>query len=82
MPYYLANIKNNPLDSIVSVRYQSCSKEKIFGTLSGEEIQSLHGRYLVRVPTYMPIEQRFWFLNEICNCERNVANNPYIVTPP
>lgn len=76
------NIKNNPSDSIVSVRYQSCSKEKIFGTLSGEEIQSLQGRYLVRVPTYMPILQRNWFLNQISKCEKNVANNPHIVTSP
>jgi hypothetical protein len=76
------NIKNNPSDNIVSVRYQNYSEEKTFWTLSGEEIQSLHGRYLVRVPTYMPILQRNWFLEQINLCERNVANNPHVATLP
>jgi len=74
------NIKNNPSDSIVSVRCQSCSEEKTFWTLSGEEIQSLHGRYFVRVPTYLPILQRNWFLEQIYKCERSVASNPHFFT--
>lgn len=71
------NIKNDPLDSIVAVRYQHCSS-KDFQSLDGETIQTLHGRYLVRVPTYMPIFQPSWFFEQIEKCERNVIDNPYI----
>ena len=64
------NIKNNPDDSIVSVRSRSMASDA-FTPLSGAAICELQGIHLVRVPTYEPILEETWFLKQIAMCEVN-----------
>ena len=71
------NIRNDPFDSIVAVRYQDNDESqegtRYFRALCGKKIQTLQGKHLVRVPTYKPILQRSWFLQQIEQCERNIS---------
>mmetsp|Transcript_6342 Transcript_6342/g.9214 ORF Transcript_6342/g.9214 Transcript_6342/m.9214 type:complete len:431 (+) Transcript_6342:51-1343(+) len=69
------NIQNDPLDSIVAVRYQQSSPDhpSTFRSLSGNEIRNLHGKHLVRVPTFEPMLDKTWFLRKIACCELSVA---------
>lgn len=80
------NIFNDSDKSIVGVRWldaatdEQPSKEeyhekqtkKSFDALNGAEVQKMHGKYLVRVPTIEPILSKTWFLERIDECEKKI----------
>ena len=63
------NIHNDADDSIVAVRVRE-TKEQKFQPLSGEETIAMQGQHLVRVPTFAPVLNENWFLEQIDACER------------
>lgn len=70
------NIHNLPHDGIASVRqrHQSPSSEELtyYESLSGFEIQAMHGVHLIRVPTIEPILNVDWFLQQIRKVQTEV----------
>ena len=63
------NIHNDADDSIVAVRVRE-TKEQNFTPLSGEETIKMQGQHLVRVPTFAPVLNENWFLEQIDACEK------------
>ena len=63
------NIHNDADDSIVAVRVRE-TKEQNFRPLSGEETIKMQGQHLVRVPTFAPVLNENWFLEQIDACEK------------
>jgi hypothetical protein len=63
------NIHNDADDSIVAVRVRE-TKEQKFQPLSGEETIAMQGQHLVRVPTFAPVLNENWFLEQIDACEK------------
>eukprot|EP00797_Seminavis_robusta_P009324 Sro1672_g290140.3 (139) ;mRNA; r:9482-9898 len=61
------NIHNLPHDGIASVRQPT--DNECFESLSGPEIQSMHGVHLIRVPTIEPIMNTDWFLQQIAKVQ-------------
>lgn len=66
------NIHNNADDSIVSVRIRE-SPDHPFHAMSEEDILLQQGVHLVRTPTYEPILNPSWFLDQIAKCEEAYA---------
>ena len=62
------NIHNLPHDGIASVR-QKVEHKNYFESLSGSEIQAMHGLHLIRVPTIEPIMNKDWFLEQIAKVQ-------------
>ena len=63
------HIRNNDEQSVVAARCRSAPGEA-FVALDGPATRALHGAYLVRVPTLLPVRDRRWFLGRIEECER------------
>ena len=63
------NIHNDSKDSIVAVRVRDDSTKE-FSALNGEETLEMQGRHVVRVPTFAPILNENWFLEQIDVCEK------------
>jgi hypothetical protein len=74
------NIHNLPHDGIASVRRPiikaSESSDAVFESLSGSEIQAMHGLHLIRVPTIEPIVNEDWFLQQIENVQSAASRRP------
>ena len=66
------HIRNSDRKSIVAARCRS-SPTDAFVALDGPATRTLHGAYLVRVPTLLPVRDRRWFLDRIAECERRRA---------
>lgn len=79
------NIHNLPHDGIAGIRRQrqqqlpapdSAADEvstgtcNVFESVSGAEIQKMHGLHLIRVPTVEPIMNRDWFLHQLDEVRR------------
>lgn len=75
------NIHNLPHDGIASVRrpvkgaMSSSGSDAVFESLSGSEIQAMHGRHLIRVPTIEPIIHQDWFLQQIEKVQARVSRS-------
>ena len=66
------HIRNSDRKSIVAARCRS-SPTDAFVALDGPATRALHGAYLVRVPTLLPVRDQRWFLDRIAACERRRA---------
>ena len=66
------NIHNHRRDSIVAVRVRRNASTG-YAALSGEETVAMQGLVLRRVPTFAPILDKNWFLNQIEVCEKRLA---------
>ena len=66
------HIRNSDRKSIVAARCRS-SPTDAFVALDGPATRALHGAYLVRVPTLLPVRDQRWFLDRIRECERRRA---------
>eukprot|EP00927_Polykrikos_kofoidii_P055727 TRINITY_DN49941_c0_g1_i1.p1 TRINITY_DN49941_c0_g1~~TRINITY_DN49941_c0_g1_i1.p1 ORF type:complete len:384 (+),score=44.61 TRINITY_DN49941_c0_g1_i1:141-1292(+) len=62
------NIHNDPDDSIVAVRVRG-QEGQPFVPLTGEQTRRLHGAFLRKVPTWQPILDLRWFIDQIRVCE-------------
>ena len=63
------HIRNSDRKSIVAARCRS-SPTDAFVALDGPATRALHGAYLVRVPTILPVRDQRWFLDRIAACEQ------------
>ena len=63
------HIRNSDRKSIAAARCRS-SPTDAFVALDGPATRALHGAYLVRVPTLLPVRDQRWFLDRIAACER------------
>ena len=63
------HIRNSDRKSIVAARCRAAPGEA-FQPLDGPATRALHGAYLVRVPTLLPVRDQRWFLDRIRECEQ------------
>lgn len=62
------NIHNKASDSIVAVRVREAEGQPFFA-VSGDHTRRLHGAFLRKVPTWQPILDPEWFVDQIAECE-------------
>ena len=63
------HVRNSDRKSIVAARRRS-SPTDAFVALDGPATRALHGAYLVRVPTILPVRDQRWLLDRIRECEQ------------